>query len=111
MLGLKIINISISNSGYFKFHLNTLEKINRNLLSLNYKMRSLHEKVDKIDEIVRYNTVNNHNVKLNKDSSGFESDLSLNNVLSLEDENASSQQCEYVMNTVIRNTHFIFYSK
>lgn len=66
MLGLKIINIPISNSGHFKFHLDTLEKMNRNLLSLNYKMRSLHEKFDKNDEIVRYNTVNNHNVKLNK---------------------------------------------
>lgn len=55
--------------------------MNRNLLSLNYEIRSPHEKVDNIDEIVRNNTVNSPNVELDKVSSGFESDLSLNSVI------------------------------
>lgn len=77
----------INNSGYFIFHLDTLEKMNRNLLSLKYEMRSLHEKVDKIDEIIRNNTMNS-NIELNKDASASDLFVSLNSDFPLEDENS-----------------------
>lgn len=78
--------ITISHSGYFIFNLDILEKMNRNLLSLKYEMRSLHEKVDKIDEIIRNNTMNN-SVELNKDASMSDLCISLNSDFPLEDEN------------------------
>jgi len=50
-------------------------------------MRSLHEKVDKIDEIIRNNTMNS-NIELNKDASASDLFLSLNSDFPLEDENS-----------------------
>ncbi|KAF0688999.1 DUF4806 domain-containing protein, partial [Aphis craccivora] len=73
------------NYGYFVS--DTLEKMNRNLLSLKYEMRSLHEKVDKIDEIIRNNTMNS-NIELNKDASASDLFVSLNSDFPLEDENS-----------------------
>jgi len=43
--------------------------MNLNILSLKYDIISLHEKVDKLDEIIR-----NNNVGYNKDESNFEAD-------------------------------------
>ncbi|XP_050065012.1 uncharacterized protein LOC114119918 [Aphis gossypii] len=65
----------------------TLEKINRNVLNLKYKMRSLHEKIDKIDEMIRNNTMNS-NIELNKDASVSDLFISLNSDFPLEDEDA-----------------------
>jgi len=60
--------------------------MNGNILSLKYDIRSLHEKVDKHDEII-----SNNNVGCNKDESNFEAD-SFQTLLStdfpLEDEDA-----------------------
>jgi len=68
-------------------NLDTLEKINRNVLNLKYEMRSLHEKIDKIEEMIRNNTMNS-NAELNKDASVSDLFISLNSDFPLEDEDA-----------------------
>lgn len=60
--------------------------MNRNLLSLKYEMRSIHDKVDKIDEIIKNNKMNS-NVELNKDASISDLFISLNYNFPLEYDN------------------------
>lgn len=65
--------------------------MNRNILSLKYEIRSLHEKVDKLDEIIRNITVNNNIGYSNRDASSFEADsfqTLLSSDLPLKDEDA-----------------------
>lgn len=36
----------------FVIYLDTLEKVNRNVLNLKYDIKSLHEKIDKLEELI-----------------------------------------------------------